>query len=574
LAAPYVNLFDLLDAAANEDGGETAVTTVWGTPLTYDAWRRDAERLAGQLIAVGVACDDRVGIRLRRDSWLEFMRLFFAVVRAGAVPVPLPDTLPAAQVGLLMERLGIKLTVSEGPGLADGTVEYSDLLRSEPAAGLPGLGRDPHGTAVLIPTSGTSGKHRVVHIPHANLLSAFTEGVRRAEQRPVQLYAPVIGTQLGLFALMRPLGHMRPMCVVAPEGDHPGIAGAIEEYRVQEVTLVPHLAKRVAGSVHTHDVSSLTHVVVTGDNSSPFLLRRLVDAFPGAGIYNYYASTETYPAALFTQFDPARPRSLGAPVPPTEIRIGEPGQDTGPGETGPVWLRTAGVQGRTFSQAPEWKEEESRDGWIFTGDFGYLDDKGSLVLVDRDSDLVNFDGIRVGRFEVEAVLLEHPAIEDAAVYGKLAENDRTLLISAVKLNRNIEFSELRDYLSERLPGPSVPQRFILVDEIPRSQSGKVLKRALRERPMPAAPALSYGSAAEELRKIWQEILEPESEVSDDSDFLDLGGDSLSYEELVAAVQARIGVELKVNDCLQCESFRDMAELVRSAGRPAIAITQL
>lgn len=207
---------------------------------------------------------------------------------------------------------------------------------------------------------------------------------------------------------------------------------------------------------------------------------------------NYYTSTEAAPAQTIMIYDRARPAALGRPAFDGSLRIAD--EEGGPlpaGETGEVWMRSPAAS-RSYYGDEEASARAFRDGWVRMGDIGYVDADGYLYLVDRESDVVKTGAYKVSTLQVEAALYEHPEIAEAAVFGLPHPVLGSVLGAAVVARsgpasvpapvpgpgQGLSASEVRAFLMDRLAWHELPERILVVDDLPRNQSGKVIKKEL------------------------------------------------------------------------------------------------
>jgi acyl carrier protein len=220
-----------------------------------------------------------------------------------------------------------------------------------------------------------------------------------------------------------------------------------------------------------------------------------------------------------------------------------------------------------------------QDGWTRTGDAGYRDADGFLHIVDRINDVIIKGGINIASVVVESALREHPAVVEAAVYGVAHPLHGEEVAAAVVLRAPADPDDLRAFLRDRLASHEIPTRIVVLPELPRNASGKVLKRDLRARATPAAAgaALPSGGRLGLLAAIWSAVLNRDS-VRPDDDFFALGGDSLQATQVSARIGAAYGIEVPVTVIFEHCRLSDLAtvvdELVRTGDRAVAPIERL
>jgi acyl-CoA synthetase (AMP-forming)/AMP-acid ligase II len=244
------------------------------------------------------------------------------------------------------------------------------------------------------------------------------------------------------------------------------------------------LVVRTAGDV-AFDGSTLRLLMYGTAPMPPTTITRLMALLPQTMLLNLYGLTEGGSAvcALAPHEARERPDSVGKPLPPTQVRVtDDAGHDVAPGVAGEVWLRTSVGRRSYFRDEGATAEAWTEDGWTKTGDIGRLDEEGYLYLVDRKKDLIIRGGHNVSPLVIEAALMEHPQISDAAVVGipheVLGEDTKAFVVADGPAPSR---EALMTFLEERVADFEVPRTYAFVDALPRSDIGKVLKRVLKER---------------------------------------------------------------------------------------------
>jgi len=277
--------------------------------------------------------------------------------------------------------------------------------------------------------------------------------------------------------------------VTMPRFDLEGYLALVQAHRATKAHLVPPIVLALAKSplVERYDLSSL-QLVNSGAAPLSAELAQAAAARVGCPVVQGYGMTESSPVTHVTPLDPARHRlgSIGPPVPNTECRIVDlsSGAELGPGEEGEVCVRGPQVM-RGYLDDPEATAATvDPDGWLHTGDVGRADEDGYVVLVDRVKELIKYKGYQVAPAELEAVLLEHPAVAEAAVVGRPDEEAGEVPKAFVALAGDATAEELMAFVAERVAPYKKLRALEFVEEIPKSPSGKLLRRVLNERERP------------------------------------------------------------------------------------------
>ena len=568
---------DLLRSRAAVAPGAVALRVGDGPVLTFGAWQEQSAAVARGLVARGVRAGDRVALVFANEGWAEYAVCYLGTLGAGAVAVPLGTRFAGPELQRVLAGAGVVGIIgsagAEVGGQPDGPwiTDPASLKEAAGAHTATPAGPRPDDVAEIVYTSGTTGVPLGVACTHRSLLahdvpSGAAPGSEAGE--PVRfLHAFPIGTQAGQESLRVPLRVAGLEAVVMPVFDAEELCALVARHRVRRLQLVPAMAQLLvaSGAAARHDVSSVRRVVLSSAPAPPALFTRLAAAFPGATLWNAYALTEAGAARTLTEWDPARPTSVGPPVGATEIRIAGPdGTSVPTGAEGEIWLRRPGTPPRWYFGDPVSTAAVFVDGWVRSGDLGHLDAGGHLHLSGRAKDVVITGGSNVSPVEVEHVLAQHPAVLEAAVFGVphpvLGED----VAAAVVLQGPATERELQDLVRSQLAEHKVPHQLLVLDELPHNPSGKVLKGELRARfaQQVAAPAAFVAPAEgteSVVASVWAAVLGLPA-VGADDDFLALGGHSLAAAQIAARLNDAFSVDI---DAVAVFEHPTVAELARA-----------
>lgn len=497
--------------------------------LTYPDVVARIDAIANLLVEhYGVARGERVAIDMR--NYPEWIEAFAAIVSIGAVAVSLNAwwTGPEIEYGLIdsgarvvfldrervervgdrLDALGIRAAVVRHEGeLPAGCEHLADVL--VPGAPMPEVEIDPDDDATILYTSGTTGHPKGAVSTHRAVLSALMAYACRSFVEILRKDPAPEGTPPGppsTFILVVPLFHVTG-CVPVMLGSvlggftlvmmHKWDAGRalelIEREQVTNFVGVPTMAADLLShpDLATRDVSSLANLGGGGAPMAPDLVRRIDSAFEGATRPQLgYGLTETsgYGPGNTGPDYVTKPSSTGRAIPIMQVRIvGPDGDELPAGEVGEVLL-SGPMLIRGYWNRPEATAEAIIDGWLHTGDLGYLDDKGFLFLVDRAKDMVLRGGENVYCAEVEAAIYEHPGVHEAAVFGLPHERLGEEVAAAIqpRPGATIDLEQMAAFLEERIARFMVPTRWFMRDEpLPRGATGKILKREIRDQVLSA-----------------------------------------------------------------------------------------
>jgi long-chain acyl-CoA synthetase len=485
-------------AEAKEMYPDRAAVRLDGLVLTYEELDERSARVAGLLAARGVAPGDRVGLMLPNVP--QFPVLYYGVLRAGAVVVPMNPLLKAREVEYYLGDSGAKLifawhaTADEAAKGAEAVgadvvpvapAEFDRLLGDHPPQTAV-AGRADDATAVILYTSGTTGKPKGAELTHANL-------VRNAAVTATTLLClEPDDVVMGCLPLFHSFGQTCGLnasvssgaCLtLLPRFDPSKALEVIQRDRVTVFEGVPTMYVALLNHPQRgdYDVGSL-RLCVSGGAALPVeVLRGFEDAF-GCIILEGYGLSETSPVASFNHPDRDRkPGSIGTPIQDVEMRlVGPLGEDVPTGEVGEIAIRGHNLM-KGYWQREDATREAVPDGWLRTGDLARQDEDGYYFIVDRKKDLIIRGGYNVYPREIEEVLYEHPAVAEAAVVGIPHPTHGEEVGAAVVLKPGAEATpaELRAFCSERVAAYKYPRHVWLEAALPKTATGKVLRREVQ-----------------------------------------------------------------------------------------------
>ena len=523
-------LTDLLERWCERQPDQTFVSDGDGS-LTYAELRGQAYRLAAALRQRGIGAGDRVVVQL--PNWREFVVLYVALARIGAVMVPVMPVYRHDEVGYIASFAGAKaivtpgvfrnfdhlamireirpqcpaldlvLTVRAGPGSGPGArgvpgdeVALADLTRPEAGAEVPddvalGLPPGPDDGHLTIFTSGTEAR------PKGCVHTFNTLGTSARE------LARILAVRPGDVVFMpSPVAHATGLAVGLTV---PLVAGAAAHFldvwdpavalqRIAEhgctatVTAAPFVQMALdAFDSAVHDISSLRAWGCGGAPVPPAMVERMATVWPGCHLLSLYGRSETFLTTMCEQDDPVE-RSSGSdgrPPAPVELAIlGDDGNELPPGEDGEIVQRGAGVMLGYFGDPERTAATFDNQGWCHSGDRGRMDADGYLRVTGRIKDIIIRGGSNISAREVEDHLVSHPKVAQVAVVGM---PDRVLgervCAFVVPAGEPPGLGELTDFLrhERRIAAWKLPEHLELIESLPMTATGKVQKFALRDR---------------------------------------------------------------------------------------------
>ena len=509
MGAPDIALAGWLAKRVRQTPDRPALTFE-GKTWTYAEFERRCAQVAGVLRAGGVTAGDRVAyLAFNHHTFLECM---FGCARIGAIFVPLNFRLTGPELAFMLDDAGVSTMIAgpdhratldavrsdvpverwigvEGTDGANGSAweAYEDLLASAPVVDLV-EGIDPSDTALIMYTSGTTGRPKGAMLSHENIwwnnVGTLMTG-EYTDNEVTLVMAPLFhigGLNVTTLVVMQRGGH-----VVVHRHFDPGAAlKAIEEHRVSSIFGVPamFLFMSQMPEFDTADLSSI-NITICGGAPVPEPLQK---RYKGIGVpfQQGYGLTETSPSltVLAKEFGEQKLGSAGQPVFFMEMKlVDESGATvTEPFTKGEICAKGPNIMKGYWNRPEATAEAIDPEGWFHTGDAGYVDEDGFYFVVDRVKDMVISGGENVYPAEVEEVLLAHESIGEVAVIGTPSEQWGEAVTAVVSLvdGASLSLEDLRAFAGESLARYKLPSRLEVVEEIPHNASGKMLKRELRE----------------------------------------------------------------------------------------------
>jgi long-chain acyl-CoA synthetase len=504
---------ELLLPHAGNRPDEAALTDEWGT-TTWGELNVRVNRLIDALRGLGLGIDDAIAIH--SGNRREYFELMTAASHCGLRYVMVNWHWTADELRYVLEDSGTSVLFSEDAfaGIAMEATEGVDLKLRVALGGeingftpyeefvATGDQAEPADQSLGIPmiyTSGTTGRPKGVTrsilksggpVLTIDLIGqVFAQIFFIPEKGRSLLVGPVYHSAQWLWSWV--LMTVGRSVVMRQNWDPAEALRLIDEYQITNVHLVPtqfvHLLRLPAAEREAFDGSSLAAVWHGAAPCSPEIKRQMID-WLGPIVHEYYGSTEASVNTVITAEEwLKRPGSVGRPLPTTEVSVlRADGTPAAVGERGQLWFKyTSG------DDVEYWGDEEKtksihRDGGLFTtGDIGYFDEEGYLFLADRAIDMIISGGVNIYPAEIEGVLITHPAVRDVAVFGVPDEEFGESVKAAVELVEGVEpTQELIDALAAHcrslLAGYKAPRTIDFIDEMPRTPTGKLYKRLLRD----------------------------------------------------------------------------------------------
>jgi len=506
---PDVALTSFVLEGASELGDKPAlIDGPSGRALTYGQLARAARAAASGLAARGLQKGDVFGIFM--PNLPEFAVAFHGVASAGGVVTTINSLYTADEVAFQLKDSGARFLLTVPPfldraldaagrtgieevfvlGEAEGATPFASLLTSDRAA--PDIAIDLREDLVVLPySSGTTGFPKGVMLTHHNLVSNLCQilGVHSTRESDRIIGVLPFFHIYGMIVVLNFALRQGATVVTMPRFDLEQFLQIMQGHAITRAYLVPPIVLALAKhpTVDGYDLSSL-QLIMSGAAPLDGGLAEACAERLGCRVIQGYGLTETSPVTHLTpDDDPSRnkPGSIGPLLPNTECRVVNyvSGEDCGPDEDGEIWVRGPQVMKGYLNNPQATELTIDPDGWLHTGDIGHADGDGYFRIVDRLKELIKYKGYQVPPAELEAVLLIHPAIADAAVIPVADEEAGEIpkAFVVLKAGSAVTPEEVMAFVAERVAAHMKVRRAEIVAEIPKSASGKILRRVLVER---------------------------------------------------------------------------------------------
>jgi fatty-acyl-CoA synthase len=465
---------------------------------TYRQLDEAVTRAAGVLLDLGLAKGDRVAAYGKNSD--AYLLCFLGCARAGLVHVPINYALTGDELSYLVDQSGSRVAFTD-PALASRFEEIEHsldqvlilrdtdgcLLDQAHSGPLPDLDVEVADTDLvqLLYTSGTTSRPKGAMMTHRAFVHEYISCILSlgcsADDEP--LHPMPLYHSAGMHVFLLPYLAVGAVNHLMEAPDIPEILRRVEADSIGALFLAPTVWVPLSNhpDFASRDLSSL-HKAFYGASIMPQpVLQRLQNRLPGLGFYNCFGQSEIGPLATVLGPDEhaARPESCGTSALFVELRVVDGEGNDVPGELGEVVYRSPQLCEGYWGK-PEETAEAFHGGWFHSGDLVRADAEGYITVVDRIKDVINTGGVLVASREVEDALYDHPAVAEAAVIGTPDERWIEAITAFVVVKEEVSPTELIAHVRGKLAGFKVPKQVLLIEELPRNASGKLLKRVLRD----------------------------------------------------------------------------------------------
>ena len=480
------------------------------TTVRWKELKHYVDSFARYLELIGVKKGDNVAMLMGNSK--EFIIAFLAVGKLGAVPVPLNTFLKRSELEYILKDCGARLLITQGKfaDLLKGIEESTEIERFVWSEGAPTLDdrnlsfeegltiedyehikpqSDLEDLAVMLYTSGTTGKPKGVMLTYRNIFSNIENIVRVFRIKPKDrfiVYLPMFHAFTLTATVLLPLYTASPIVIV--KSIMP-FSNVIKQTLLKRVTVfmgVPEVFNALSKAKLPWYFMWFNRIryFVSGGAPLPLdTLERMRKKFKRAVLLEGYGLSECSPVVSVNLPHKQKPLSVGPSLPDYEVKVvDEELMELPTGEVGEIIVKGDCVM-KGYYNNPYETENAIVNGWLRTGDLGYVDEDGFIYIVDRKKDLIICKGMNIYPREVEEILMSHPRVDLCAVVGRKDPHHGEIPVAFIKPAEGEELSEseLRSFLKDRLANYKIPRQFIFMEELPKNATGKVLKRVLKER---------------------------------------------------------------------------------------------
>lgn len=520
---PSVPFFKILGDSVNANRDRTALVSM-GKGISYGGLWEISGKFANALLELGVKKGNRVGVLL--PNCAQHVAVFLGIIRVGAISVPLNVLLKQEELTYIFNDAGIETVIAVDllcpliemlkadtsvkdiisvhpkdiskpdswvPPILSGEKQkmkdipdFSELVERQ-KSDVPEISIDPkEDLALIIYTAGTTGFPKGVMETHYNMVYSLFVHVHLFGMRSDDINIQILpmfhigGYFLCLFSLLSRGGKV----VLVPAFDAGEFLKMIEKYSVNTIVAPPTLYVGLLNypDFGKYDFSNFRFVIAAGAPVPIPLQKRWKDA-TGTDLSKGWGMTETNAGAIVNLPDKRNLDSIGVPLSGEVKIVDEAGSTLPRSETGEIWFKSDQVA-KGYWQKPDETEKTFTDGWLHTGDAGYMDEDGFIHFVDRIKDLIIASGYNIAPTEVESAIMKHDAVSEVGVVGVTddyrGETVKAFVVLREGLKEKITVDEIIAFSREHMAKYKAPTQVKFVDELPKNQIGKVLRYKLRE----------------------------------------------------------------------------------------------
>ena len=486
-----MNIARNLESAARQHGGRTALVFK-DRRWTFAELDQAASRVASALKALGLKVGDRIGLHLPNSP--AFVLAYYAANKIGVVPIALNVTYATEEIAFIVNDGEAAAVLTTEPLAAQLPAQdrmpsvrhvIRDVMALDGNPGLRALDADRNDTCAILYTSATTGRPKGVMLTQANVVSNVqaTNDHLRMTPDDIGLCALPLFHCFGQNFIMNALVKCGGTLVLQERFVLEEFLAAVPAHKVTLFYAVPTMyILMLASGLKGRDLSAL-RLCFSAAASLPAEAERQWKAETGHDIHQGYGLTECSPFASYNHDTAFRPGSIGTPIKEVQMKVADPatGQEVPDGELGEILIKGSNVM-KGYFRNPQATAEAIRNGWLHSGDIGYRDPDGYFYIVDRVKDMINVSGFKVFPREVEEVLFQHPAVKEVAVVGMPdpVRGEAVKAFVVLKVGASADAESLRAICRCKVAAYKVPEAVEFIAALPKSPTGKILKKELRK----------------------------------------------------------------------------------------------
>lgn len=466
---------------------------------------RNIDRLADVfssfLLNRGIQSGDRVAILCHNCAL--YIPAYFGIIRAGGIVLPLNSLLTYEEIDYILNDAGVLTCFYDVT--CSGTIEMlgrkgsrsfvmigdvSSLVEAvDPTAFTSSHIADDVST--ILYTSGTTGRPKGALLTHRNIVSnalAATAVIHVTQKDRLVVFLPLFHSFTFTVCVILPVLVGATITLLPSVRPFSRVVKSLIIDRITLFVAIPTVYKILAEKDMPTLVKLLLNLRLCVSGAAPLPVRVLRDferAFK-VPLLEGYGLTEASPIVSINPFEPGRnkPGTVGLPLPGLAVKVvDDEGKTLSPGIPGELVVKGPNVM-QGYLNRPEDTAQTIRDGWLYTGDIASIDQEGYIRIIDRKKDMIIVDGLNVYPYEVEEVMYRHPAVKDCAMIGAPHEHEEgkelPIMYVVTQDGQSVSPKVFREYLSEHVAHYKIPRRFIIIQELPRTATGKILKRDIRK----------------------------------------------------------------------------------------------
>ena len=470
-----------------------------GKKFSFREMDRLATVFAAGLIERGMKPGDRVALLCHNCP--HYIAAYFGIIRGGGIVLPLNNLLTAEEIDFILNDAGVMICLYDADcaGTAQKLPKSGSralFMLNELAHANPDINAfvsPPHGAedvSTILYTSGTTGRPKGALLTHSNFLSnamAATQVIHVTHKDKFVVFLPLFHSFTFTVCVILPL--ITGAMISLLPGVRP-FSKVVKSLILDRITLfvaIPTVYKILAEKNMPYFIKLLLNLRLCVSGAAPLPVK-VINEFEAAfkvPLLEGYGLTEASPVVSINPLEKEhrKPGTVGLPLPGVSVKVlDDSGGQLPPGVPGELVVKGPNVM-RGYLNKPEETAKTIKDGWLYTGDVASIDQSGHIRIIDRKKDMIIVDGLNVYPYEVEEVLYRHTAVKDCSMIGVPHEHEegKELGMMYVVLREGAKATpkELRDYLTEHVAHYKIPRRFLFTEELPRTATGKIMKKELR-----------------------------------------------------------------------------------------------